>query len=105
MNLLSGRISSPKKGHSALSWSKRSLVEPDFDIFGPQLPIGRVRPGNPKMAGPKLKTFLINVLSIFHKNISMQKCHLHAKKIENVSKILGKITKTAIKFSIQLDTF
>ena len=41
MNLLSGRISSPKKGHSALSWSKRSLVEPDFDIFGPQLPIGQ----------------------------------------------------------------
>ena len=65
----------------------------------------RVRPGNPKMAGPKLKKFLINVLSIFHKNISMLKCHLRAKKIKNVSKILGKITKSAIKFSIQLDTF
>ena len=93
MNLLSGRISSPKKGHSALSWSKRSLVEPDFDIFGPQLPIGRVRPGNPKMAGPKLKTFLINVLSIFHKNISMQKCHLHAKKLKMCRKFWEKLQK------------
>ena len=92
-----------KLSFSTTPFSSKHLNELNLAPMVKHMP--RVRPGNPKMAGPKLITFLINVLSIFHKNISMQKCHLHAKKIENVSKILGKITKTAIKFSIQLDTF
>ena len=63
-------------------------------------PMGRVRPGNPQMARPKLIKFLNEVLRLFHLYIDMLKCHLCGKKINNLSKISEKIAKKAIKASV-----